>query len=144
MRGGVIHATPGRSARRSPGGLEIDAQPVAPTAAPAGPRADDDTHPARDARPPDRKGPHMYGISSDDRLWMIERDHAEREAHAADQRMASAAPRERSSVARDARKAGNAGNAGAHRSAHLSWITPTHLLHAFTGLRGAARHGAAR
>jgi len=83
----------------------------------------------------------MYGISSDDRLWMIERDHAEREAHATDQRMASSASRERSSAARDARKAGNA---GAHRSAHLSWASPAHLLHALTGLRGAARHGAAR
>jgi hypothetical protein len=83
----------------------------------------------------------MYGISSDDRLWMIERDHADREAHAADQRMASAASRERSSAARDARKAGNA---GARRSAHLSWISSTHLLHALTGLRSAARHGAAR
>jgi hypothetical protein len=82
----------------------------------------------------------MYGISSDDRLWMIERDHAERQAHAADQRMASVASRERSSAARDARKAGNA---GAHRSAHLSWASPSHLLHALTGLRGTARHGVA-
>jgi hypothetical protein len=83
----------------------------------------------------------MYGISSDDRLWMIERDHAERRAHAADQRMASAASRERSSAARDARKVGHA---GAHRFARLSFISPTHLLHALTGLRGAARHGVVR
>ena len=83
----------------------------------------------------------MYGISSDDRLWMIERDHVERQAHAADQRMASSASRKRSSAARDARKAGNA---GAHRSAHLSWASPSSLLHALTGLRSAARHGVAR
>ena len=83
----------------------------------------------------------MYGISSDDRLWMIERDHAEREAHAADQRMASAASQERSAAGRDARKAGNAGEQG---SARLSFISPTHLLHALTGLRGAARHGVVR
>lgn len=138
---GVSYATPRRSSGRSRDGLEVYAQPVARAAALAGPWADDDAHPAQDAWSPDRKGPHMYGISSDDRLWMIERDHAEREAHAADQRMASAASRERSTAAREARKAGNT---GAHRSAHLWWISPAHLLHALTGLRGAARHGVVR
>jgi hypothetical protein len=83
----------------------------------------------------------MYGISSDDRLWMIERDHAEREAHAADQRMASAASREHSSAARDARKTGNAGE---HGSARLSLISPSHLLHALAGTLDAARHGVVR
>ena len=115
--------------------------PVARMAASAGPRADDDAHPARNAWSPDGKGPQMYGISSDDRLWMIERDHAEREAHAAGQRMASAASRERSSAVREARKTGNA---GAHRSARLSWTSPAQLFHALVGTRGAARHGVAR
>jgi len=83
----------------------------------------------------------MYGISSDDRLWLVRRDHEERQSYAACSRMAREASRQRSSDAREARKSGNT---GARRSAHLSWISPAHLLHALAAMRGAAHHGVAR
>jgi hypothetical protein len=80
----------------------------------------------------------MYGISSEDRLWLVKRDQEERRSYATGTRMASEASRRRSI------QAANAPKLGARRTLRPAWASPAHFLHAFTGMRGAVRHGPTR
>ncbi len=136
-RPGIRGATPAVSHPRQSRYLGVHASPVGGLTVRGRAEPHHRTHPARDAWSPDRKGPEVYGISSDDRLWLIERDHSERRSDAANQRMASAASRERRAQSPAARDAG-------HASIRHPRTTAAHLLRAFTGTLGSARHGAAR
>ncbi len=77
----------------------------------------------------------MYGISPDDRLWLIERDQEERRALAS-------ADRSRSSIAAGRRDRRSEMPAVGISLLRRSWIAASRALHALMGVR-AATHGRA-
>lgn len=72
----------------------------------------------------------MYAIAPDDKLWMIERDHADRRARADAERMTKATAEQRvprSSAEHELRRVGGS----------RPLASAAHLLHALTAMRPA-------